>query len=388
MGHLGTFLTENKIINNNHHGGRKGHSTIPALNQIFNTSQINYENNKITGILITDMSKDYDTIDHFILLSKMEYYGIRGDALDIFTSYLTNRYQFLEIDIHRSQLQQSLNCSVIQGGKLSGLLYTIYTNEIPLLHTLMHNKIYTSLTNHQPTTTNNINHCTVNFVDDSTDIISTIKAEDMQEYLNRFYSLLEAVYNINKLKINNDKTELMMICKNRFRKSTKNIQMKASGHKVKQVSKVKIPGYIMQSNLRHDRHIAHITSNIHNRLHNIKKLSSHTTIKSRTILTKAIVIGKLNYCLPLLCNAKKSQLAKLNTLVMKSCRVIMGNPCLKWSNSRLLNKCKMHTIYHMITEQALNYVHKIQTTQTPQALYNMYKVPTRPQRTNPQLHPK
>ena len=66
----------------------------------------------------------------------------------------------------------------------------------------------------------------------------------------------------------------------------------------------------------------------------------------------------------------------------------MGNPCLKWSNSRLLNKCKMQTIYHMITEQAINYIHKLQTTQTPQALYNMYNIPKRPQRNNPQLHPK
>ena len=129
------------------------------------------------------MSKAFDTIDHFTLLSKMEYYGIRGDALDIFTSYLTNRYQFVEIDIDKSELQQSLDCSIIQGGKLSGLLYTIYTNEIPLLHTLMNNNIYTSLTNQQPTTVNNINHCMVNFVDNSTNIISTTKAEDMQEPL-------------------------------------------------------------------------------------------------------------------------------------------------------------------------------------------------------------
>ena len=202
-------------------------------------------------------------------------------------------------------------------------------NEIPLLHTLMHSPLYTALTNHQPTTTKNINHCTVNFVDDSTNIISTTKTEDMQEYINKFYNLLEAVHNINKIKINNDKTELMIICKNRFRKETKNIQMTASGHKVKQVSKVKILGYTMQSNLHHDKHIALITSNINNRLHNTKKLASHTTIKSRLILTKGIVIGKLNYCLPLLCNANKSQLAKLNTLVTKSCRTVMGSPCLR-----------------------------------------------------------
>ena len=43
IGHLNTFLTDNNIINNNHHGGRKGHSTITALNQILNTTHINYE---------------------------------------------------------------------------------------------------------------------------------------------------------------------------------------------------------------------------------------------------------------------------------------------------------------------------------------------------------
>ena len=130
----------------------------------------------------------------------------------------------------------------------------------------------------------------------------------------------------------------------------------------------------MQSNLHHDKHIAQITSNIKNRLHNIKKLASHTTIKSRLILTKAIVIGKLNYCQPLLCNANKSQLAKLNTLVTKSCSSIMGSPCLRWTNSRLLNKFKMKTIYHMITEQAINYIHNIQQTKIPTALYAMYKI--------------
>merc|ERR1712240_28127 len=113
-------------------GAEKGHSTITALNQIIDTATINHENNKITGIIITDMSKIFDTIDHFTLLTKMEYYGIRGHELELFQSYLTNRKQFLEIDTNHSQIKSSLNCSVIQGSKMSGLLYTINTNEIPL----------------------------------------------------------------------------------------------------------------------------------------------------------------------------------------------------------------------------------------------------------------
>ena len=149
----------------------------------------------------------------------------------------------------------------------------------------MHNNIFTSLTKHQPTTTKNINHCTVNFVDDSTNIISTNNVEDIQQYINKFYELLEAVYNINKLKINNEKMELMIICKNKFRKATKHIQITASGYKVKQVTMIKILGYTMQNNLNHDKHIAQITSNINNRLYYFRKLVNNNKIKSRLILT-------------------------------------------------------------------------------------------------------
>ena len=100
----------------------------------------------------------------------------------------------------------------------------------------------------------------------------------------------------------------MIVCKNRFRKTTKNIQMYASSYKVNQVPKVKILGHIIQSNLRNDKQINKRISNINNHLYNIKKLGTQTHIKSRTILVKAIVIGKLNYALSLLSNSTKAQL--------------------------------------------------------------------------------
>ena len=70
MGHLIKFLTDNSILSKYHHGGRKGHSTITALNQILDNATIQYKNKKITGIIITDMSKAFDTIDHTTLLQK------------------------------------------------------------------------------------------------------------------------------------------------------------------------------------------------------------------------------------------------------------------------------------------------------------------------------
>merc|ERR1712240_991041 len=342
---------------------------------------------KINCILITAMSKAYDTIDHFTLLTKLEYYGIRGPALEIFTSYLTDRRQFVQIDTRCSRLRKSLDCSVIQGSKLSGLLYTLYPNDIPLLHTLMEKEIYIKLTKQDRVTTNDTDHTTVNFVDDSTNIISTLDTKTIKQYLDKFYNLLEAVYNINKLKINKDKTELLIICKQKYRKDTKNIRMTASGHKVKQVSKAKILGYTLSNDLKHDKHISALTANINNRLYNIRKISQNSTIKARNILTKAIVIGKINYCLPLLCNARKAEIIDLNTLITKSCRTIMGSRCPRWTNQRLLNRCNMPTIQQNINSQALNYIHRLQSTRTLIALFNIYKLPDRPQRTNQLLYP-
>ena len=66
----------------------------------------------------------------------------------------------------------------------------------------------------------------------------------------------------------------------------------------------------------------------------------------------------------------------------------MGNPCLKWTSSRLLNKCQLKTIWDMISEQGLTYIHKIQLTQTPIVIYEMFNIPTRPKCTNINLHPK
>merc|ERR1712240_162034 len=219
--HLEAFLIKNKIINKNHHCGKKGHSTITALSQIITQSLIGKEKDKIVGYLITDMSKAYDTIDHFTLLSKMEYYGIRGKEQEIFQSYLKNRRQFVEIDTYRSEIKQSNDCSVIQGSKLSGILYTIYTNEIPMIHTLMKDEIFTKITGKPIIDTKDIEHSTINFVDDSTNLIMTKDPKKLQTYLNNFYILLQKVYHTNKLIINQEKTEIMITCKNKNRKNTK-----------------------------------------------------------------------------------------------------------------------------------------------------------------------
>ena len=80
------------------------------------------------GIFI-DFQKAFDTVDHEILLSKLQYYGIRGKANDWFRSYLDNRQQFVSINGFNSSLSK-IKCGVPQGSVLEPLLFLIYINDL------------------------------------------------------------------------------------------------------------------------------------------------------------------------------------------------------------------------------------------------------------------
>ena len=73
--------------------------------------------------------KRFDTLDHNILLHKLDHYGIRGVAKQLFESYITNRQQFVQINDIRSKVITT-NIGVPQGSVLGTILFNIYINDI------------------------------------------------------------------------------------------------------------------------------------------------------------------------------------------------------------------------------------------------------------------
>ena len=110
-------------------GFRRRHSTEHAILDIISRIQ-SYMDKKLfsCGVFI-DLSKAFDTVDHDILLGKLNHYGIRGVVNKWFASYLKGRFQTTKIKNSISEKREIL-CGVPLGSVLGPLLFLVYLNDI------------------------------------------------------------------------------------------------------------------------------------------------------------------------------------------------------------------------------------------------------------------
>ena len=183
------YLETNKLIHPNHHGGRKGHSTTTALVQMYNKWVEEMEEGKMVGVLMIDQSAAFDLCDHEILVEKLKVLGVQQNAACWMESYLSKRSQSTLVDGYLSAALPLPPCSVIQGGIGSGLLYLIYTNDLPDI-------IHNHKTDYQKPEV----HCLedgsmVNFVDDGTVYYSHKQPEVVSLKLSNHYANIEKYMN-------------------------------------------------------------------------------------------------------------------------------------------------------------------------------------------------
>ena len=177
---LNSFCMKNNIINEFQCRFRPHHSTHMALLHLYDRLTEAIEANEFTVGVFVDLQKAFDTIDHGILLKKLEHYGMRGVALEWIKCYLTNRKQCVKLN-GVSSSYKCIECGVPQGSILGPLLFIVYINDIQNCSNVLQ---------------------FILFADDTNIIASDKNWIHLENKLNTELSKLTAWFNSNKLPLN------------------------------------------------------------------------------------------------------------------------------------------------------------------------------------------
>ena len=136
---LANFHQVNKLFFSHQFGFRNGYSTNHALTSLTEMIRKALDEDKFACGVFIDLQKAFETVDHGILLSKLNHYGVRGASYQWFKSYLTGRQQYTTIAHLKSDLR-SINYGVPQGSALGPILFLLYIND--LNQAIVHSKVH------------------------------------------------------------------------------------------------------------------------------------------------------------------------------------------------------------------------------------------------------
>ena len=191
-------MSANNLLNQFQSAYRPGHSTETVLLKIVNDLLLSLDDGKISLLASLDLSAAFDTIDHNILLRRLKHdFGLSGTVLDWFSSYLSGRIQSVSVHSHTS-VPVSVSCGVPQGSVLGPILFVLYTTPLSTVnerHSILHHS-YADDTQLQNSAT----------PDRLPNLIDSMRLciDDIKDWMTD-----------NKLKLNYDKTEVMIISSSR-----------------------------------------------------------------------------------------------------------------------------------------------------------------------------
>ena len=126
------FLSLNKILYDYQSGFRKNHSTDTCLSFLNDKILKGFDDGLVTGMILIDLQKAFDTINHDILLKKLGIIGFSDHTVKRFQSYLSTHTFTVNLENSFSKVS-SMSCSVPQGSILGPLLFLIYANDVPMM---------------------------------------------------------------------------------------------------------------------------------------------------------------------------------------------------------------------------------------------------------------
>ena len=335
---------------------RSHHSTETALLRVFNDLLTAADSNQVSVLTLLDLSAAFDTIDHGILLSRLEkVFGIRDSALRFFQSYLEDREQVVSVRGNESN-PSPLLYGVPQGSVLGPILFLLYTQPLSDI----------------------VQDCRVShhmFADD-TELYGSSPSQNVDTLLSDMQSCTCVVKDWtlhNKLQLNEDKTEVLLV-------STKCPDLPTS----MRVGQTDIPfarsarnlGVIFDNELSMEEQVNKVCQCAYFELRKISSIRKYLTTDATKTLVTSLVLSRLDFCNSLLAGLAQKHLCKLQRVMNCAARLIFKaskrqhvSPLLSdlhWLSIENRIKYKISTVcFNIISGSAPPYLSELVQLYTP-----------------------
>ena len=229
---LHSFLEHNDIFYSFQFGFRDNHSTNHALIEMTDQIKEACDCGLYACGVYLDLNEAFDTVNHRILLSKLNHHGIRGIVNDWFKSFLANRTQYTNINGSNSNPEEVMY-GVPQGSVLGPLLFIIFINDLNVF-------IKSSKVHH--------------FADDTNLLLINKSLKQINKLINHDLALLVQWLRSNKISLNTNKTEILLF-RPKGKTITKHLNFRISRERIKTSTTVKYLGIPLHEHLNWQPHI-------------------------------------------------------------------------------------------------------------------------------------
>src|ERR1700722_12547913 len=283
---------------------RPHHSTETALLRVQNDILIGIDKKEVTLLVLLDLSAAFDTVDHTILLNRLQKIGITGLVYDWFSSYLTGRTQAVFVDGVSSD-SVNLTCGVPQGSVLGPILFNIYTQplgEIARKHGLNYH-----------------------FYADDTQLYTSFSINDSSSSETSFRECIEDIktwMKSNLLMLNDSKTEVVLLGTTQQLGKLDNLAISVGNANIIPCSRVKNLGVIFDNNMTMEDSVNNICKTAYFYIRLLGKLRKFLDKETSAMITHAFVTSRLDYCNSLLYGISSSLSAKLQRILNTAARIV------------------------------------------------------------------